>query len=252
MSYDRPNGKNPAHKICFVLEPHWRDDGDNNQPEQEKNKKQRERENNLIFEEIIEPAVAAHGYRVVRSSHLCQSGYVTREHQRLAEEAELVIANLTHDDPVAYFCLAWRLGKTTFPDLLVLLHEGADRLIEAPVLNVPPVLYNLTIPAEDPQTKDSERIDSYRRNIQLSRNNLTRQVKQLVDVAALRTPQPSSAIVVPPTQTEAPPTAQPQPPVGTGQVVDEIMRQLLRRMDGNAGTDIVDRLSATLLRQPKY
>lgn len=241
MNHERHRPSN--HMVCFVLEPYpFLKEMDTSEHSN------RVRENNLVFDEIVEPAVSAHGYRLVRSTELCRPNYVTREHQRLSEEEDLVIANLTHFDPLVFYCLAWRLAKNPKADLLVLLRHDQDRLIEAPVLNVPPVLYDLEPPdMSSPHFTLDDKADSMRRKVQLARRDLTRMVQHLVELNAKSAPAPYAPepINVPPPQ----PVPQPEPPVnGTSQVVDEIMRQLLRRMENAGSGDIVERLSASLMK----
>ncbi len=61
------------------------------------------------FDQLIEPAVDGNGFRIVRSSQISTSHFVTRQHLQLARDAELMIANLSAADPVVYYCVAYRL-----------------------------------------------------------------------------------------------------------------------------------------------
>jgi hypothetical protein len=60
------------------------------------------------FSNIIHPAVDGRGFRITRSSALSMPEYLTRPHLSHLEEADLVIADLSMNDPVVAYCVALR------------------------------------------------------------------------------------------------------------------------------------------------
>jgi hypothetical protein len=218
------------HRVCFVLEPFAGHDAP------------RVHENNLVFDEIVEPSVSAHGYRLIRSSELCRPNYVTREHQRLAEEETLLVANLSYYDPVVFYGLAWRLARQPEMPVLLLLRHDYERLIETPVVSQPPVLYDLTAPRPtDTHYSEEEKADAIRRKLQLARRDLTRMVQHLGE-KRLQSP-PAAAPSLP-----AEPATVPGAQIDCAAVVDEIVRHLVDRAVNKRQGDITDGLLNTLVK----
>ncbi|MGB0681525.1 MAG: hypothetical protein ACPGOV_02405 [Magnetovibrionaceae bacterium] len=62
-----------------------------------------------VYFELVKPACMVHYVR--RSSELAHPAMITTDHLRQVEEADLVIADLTHGDPTVYFCLAHRFAR---------------------------------------------------------------------------------------------------------------------------------------------
>lgn len=239
MYFEHPQNPPTRSLVAFLLEPHIeRDEG-------------RQQENNLVFDEIIDPTVSAHDYRIFRSSQLCRADYVSRDHQRLAEEADLLIVNLSYYNPVVFYCLAWRLSRDPEAPVLTLQSQGHLRLIETPVLTTQPVLYDLSPP--NPNLPESGRDDEWRGRVQNARRDLAKQFLILQNRAARQAAQQQAQ--------QTPPPAQPQQsasdPFGTAdsaairQAKDDILRHLMNCVQGGSG-DIVDRLSNTLLKTPRF
>lgn len=86
------------------------------------------------FNELIEPTLGSHDFRIVRSTAIDYQGVVTRQHLNMAESADLMIANISSNDPVVFYCVAHRMGvfgednkrfKTIF-----LRHASSDDLLD--------------------------------------------------------------------------------------------------------------------------
>jgi hypothetical protein len=127
----------PASPLCFVLEPvpsdhDWESDyqfdldvgSSQNQPvtapgESEEHRlwtpaSARDPDTEVLdtyFNELIEPTLGGHEFRIVRSTGINHKGMVTRQHLNLAESADLMIANISSYDPVAFYCIAHRMGR---------------------------------------------------------------------------------------------------------------------------------------------
>lgn len=135
-------------KTCFILEPRHGGEGAISKKDLDE-----------IFNRIIEPAIDAHGYRIVRSSLLAQAEHVSRDHLILAKEATLLVANISGGDPVVFYCLAHRMARHELGDLaerqpvITMLDREEEERFYLPGPTAYPVRYSLAPDrgADDPQ-----------------------------------------------------------------------------------------------------
>ncbi len=222
--------------VCFVLEPFVRLDS------------VRQREIDLVFEEIIEPAIDGHQFRIMRSSDLRRGEYVTIDHERLAKEEALMIANLTHRDPMVFYCLAARLAaRPDLPHLILNRHDQNDRngqncMIEQPVLRQKQVFYEITPDAQangEPLSEQEER-ESVRRKLHVARRDLTTMVENLLDDARYSKlwgeDDPGSPGGAAAPQPVPPSPNTPLPPATSQELVDSLVHALVKSSGQNANT----------------
>lgn len=125
------------YKTCLILEPYYPlETGSASDIDSKGTREERD----LVYEEIIEPAVQGRGYRIIRSSERPYGERVTPQIQELSRDADLLIANLTDHDPQVFFCLALRLSQASAPvpetltmipkHTLLLLRGGQDHILE--------------------------------------------------------------------------------------------------------------------------
>lgn len=137
------------------------------------------------FNELIEPTLGSHDFRIVRSTAIDYQGVVTRQHLNMAESADLMIANISSNDPVVFYCIAHRMGvfgednkrfKTIFlrhassDDLLDLLGQDLVRF------GIPQNYDNKPVASNDAQTES----DAIQR-LHNARRSLTRSVAKFFD-----------------------------------------------------------------------
>lgn len=163
--------------LCFVLEPTPVKQRDATHPNALTHA-----DLNTIFNQIIEPSITGRGFRIVRSSHITRSGYMTREHKDHTTKAALVIANITTSDPIVMFCLALRYSMTTAKpnhSVIGLLDREQLNIFDLPSVIVGPIPYGLTPePHLDPEaSKEINVADA----IQSARNDLIHSVGQFID-----------------------------------------------------------------------
>lgn len=245
MFFEHPQTEPTRPMVAFLLEPYRRQDS------------ARLDENNKVYDEIVDPTVSAHDFRVYRSSELCRPDFVSRDHQRLAEDADLLIVNLSYHSPVVFYCLAWRLSRDPEAPVLALLDQKHDRLIETPVLVSQPVLYDLS--PSDPQMPEERREEDYRGRVQNARRDLAKQFLIVTQKLNQRHQQQNQQGTHPQTSSASTPHPrpmdEPSPHVDSAtmrQAKEDILRHMMSCLDGKAGSDIVDRLASTLLRTPRF
>ena len=163
--------------LCFVLEPTPVKQRDDAHPDALTHG-----DLNTIFNQIIEPSITGRGFRIVRSSHITRSGYMTREHKDHTTKAALVIANITTADPIVMFCLALRYSMTTAKpnhSVIGLLDREQFNIFDLPSVIVGPIPYGLT-PEPHLDATASQETD-VADAIQSARNDLTHSVGQFID-----------------------------------------------------------------------
>ena len=173
--------------LCFVLEPFP------GTPKKTPHTSLKVGELNRIYNEIVEPAVTGRNLRIVRSSHITRSGYITREHKENTLQAGLIIANVTEADPIVMFCLALRYAQPApNPDYSVigLLDREKPNIFDLPRVLTGPITYGLT-PTTDQLGDAAQEYDALNA-MQSARNELIHAVEQHIiareQMAAYRPP----------------------------------------------------------------
>ena len=141
-------------KQCFILEPHFplvEADGRAAGPTEggleaslmrhtafDRQRKERD----LVYYEILEPAVQGRVDEVIRSSERPYPERLTQQARDLSRDADLVIANLTGNDPRVFFCLAHRLATNDKGATLLVIRKEEERILELPAGIDFPITYS--------------------------------------------------------------------------------------------------------------
>ena len=250
-------------RTCFVLEPYYARDNPH-RPEFD-----------TLFDMVIESAVDGQNYRIVRSSGLRRATFITREHHQLAQEADLMIANLTDSDPMVMFCLATRLTRQECLRSVPGRHDtGPARYWELPTLLLrdqatpnplevhgrwePPVVYKLRDHENGAADEDNGQLSHEARSTLMSRDllearrDLTRLVELVVETERERD-RPAAEAPHPVGASEG---AEPEAAGGNDdlrdQVVDQVVRDWLdQKVNAQRQGSMVGDLTRTLFPDSK-
>ena len=137
-------------KQCFVVSPIGKESSE-----------VRERAN-IMLEYIILPAVKTLGYEAVRADQLAQPGDINDTVIRLLNEAPMVIANLTGQNPNVYYEMAIRhtLGKP----LVLIAEKGTELPFDIRMLRT--IMVDTTSPAsvEEAKNQIKAQVKAYEEN----------------------------------------------------------------------------------------
>lgn len=145
---------------------------------------------NTYFNELIEPTLGGHEFRIVRSTGINHKGMVTRQHLNLAESADLMIANISSYDPVAFYCIAHRMGRVDEDNksykTIFLRHASSVDLLD--LLGLDTIAFGVPRTHDDrPISADRPQLESdATRRMQDARRALTRSVAKFFDARGRR------------------------------------------------------------------
>ena len=90
-----------------------------------------ERTIDKVYQEIIQPVLESQDYRVVRSSDLVRPQYVTPSHLRYTDEADIVVVDLSMNDPIVMFCVGRRMAmRGEKHGIVALIDDSTENITE--------------------------------------------------------------------------------------------------------------------------
>lgn len=137
------------------------------------------------FDNIIHPAIDGRGFRITRSSELSLPQYLTRPHLAHIEEADLVIADLSMNDPVVSYCVARRSVRAD-PGMILLRDVQTANMFDIfgvfdSVVRYATVPSDAALDRNKPDAAPEGEAAILQKTVLDARSDLTHQVKRFIE-----------------------------------------------------------------------